>query len=210
MLLSRPHLVTAPQFLCASRADVPLHTTLAPAASCSVFSTCPSVATPWLVSHALPAGVSPSIGSTQSVHPGSSPCAASNLRAPLLPLPRSCLAPVRPPMPLHRTGGSSTPGGAYDSSQSSPDWALELTNRMDHLERRFVSSNPSMVFSAHSPQVPQSGTQSPWILDSRASFHMTPDSTHLDSTRSLPSPVSVKTADGTPLPVVSHGTLRTP
>jgi hypothetical protein len=190
---------------------VPLCTPLAPAASCSVFSTYPTVAAPWLVSHAPPVGVSPSLGSAQSMHPGSSPCVASDLRVPLLPLLRSSLAPVRPPMPLHRTRGSSTPGGAYDSSsQSSSDWALELTNRMDRLERCFAFSDPSMIFSAHSPQLPQSGTQPPWILDSGASFHMTPDSTHLDSMSSLSYPIFVKTADGTPLPVVSHGTLRTP
>jgi hypothetical protein len=113
---------------------------------------------------------------------GSSLCAASNLRAPLLTLPRSSLAPVRPPMTLHRTGGLSTLGGAYDSSsQSPPDWALELTNQMDRLECHFAFSDPSKVSSTHSPQLPQSDTQPPWILDSGASFHMTPDSTHLDS-----------------------------
>jgi hypothetical protein len=39
---------------------------------------------------------------------------------------------------------------------------------------------------------------------------MTYDSTHLVSMSSLPSPMSVKTVDGTPLAVVSHGTLHTP
>jgi hypothetical protein len=38
---------------------------------------------------------------------------------------------------------------------------------------------------------------------------MTHDSTHLGSLSSLPSPVSIKTADDTPLLVVSHDTLRT-
>jgi hypothetical protein len=38
---------------------------------------------------------------------------------------------------------------------------------------------------------------------------MTHDSTHLDSLSSLHSPVSVKTADGTPLPGVGQGTLYT-
>jgi hypothetical protein len=38
---------------------------------------------------------------------------------------------------------------------------------------------------------------------------MTHDSTHLDSLSSLHSPVSIKTADGTPLPVVGQGTLYT-
>jgi hypothetical protein len=39
---------------------------------------------------------------------------------------------------------------------------------------------------------------------------MTHDSTHLGSLSLLPSRASVKTADGTPLLVVSHGTLHTP
>jgi hypothetical protein len=63
--------------------------------------------------------------------------------------------------------------------------------------------------TAQSPQLPQLGTQPHWILDSRASFHMTHDSTHLDSLSSLHSPVSVKTANGTPLPGVGQGTLYT-
>jgi hypothetical protein len=36
------------------------------------------------------------------------------------------------------------------------------------------------------------------------------DSTHLSSMSSLPSDVSVKTADGTSLAVVGYGTLHTP
>jgi hypothetical protein len=39
---------------------------------------------------------------------------------------------------------------------------------------------------------------------------MTHDSTRLGSMSLLPSHVSVKTADGTHLPIVSHDTLRTP
>jgi hypothetical protein len=38
---------------------------------------------------------------------------------------------------------------------------------------------------------------------------MTHDSTYLDSLSSLHSPVSVKTADGTPHPIVGQGTLYT-
>ena len=54
----------------------------------------------------------------------------------------------------------------------------------------------------------QSGTSS-WVLDSGASFHMTFDSSHLSSLRPFNSPISVLTADGTPLPVSSRGTLST-
>ena len=48
---------------------------------------------------------------------------------------------------------------------------------------------------------------SPWILDSGASFHMTPDSTSLTSVGPPVFPISVQTADGTPLAVSSQGTL---
>jgi hypothetical protein len=82
---------------------------------------------------------------------------------------------------------------------------------MDRLERRVAPSDPSKVSSAtaQSPQLPLSGTQSPWILDSGASFHTTHDSTYLDSLSSLHSHVPIKTADDTPLPVVSQSTLST-
>jgi hypothetical protein len=58
--------------------------------------------------------------------------------------------------------------------------------------------DPSMVSSAtaQSRQLPQS-VRPPWIL------------THLDSLSSLHSPVSVKTTDGAPLPVVGQSTLYT-
>jgi hypothetical protein len=112
--------------------------------------------------------------------------------------------------PSQQKGGLSTSVGARgSSSQQPPKWVLELIRRMDHLECRVAPSYQSMVSSAtaQSPQLPQSSTQPAWILDSGASFHMTHDSTHLDSLTLLHSPVSVKTADGTPLPVVSQGTL---
>jgi hypothetical protein len=91
-------------------------------------------------------------------------------------------------------GGSSTSTGARgSSSQQPPEWVLELTRRMDPLERRVAPPDPSIVSSTttQSPQLPQSGTQPPWILDSGASFHMTHDSTHLDSLGSLHSSVLI-------------------
>jgi hypothetical protein len=112
--------------------------------------------------------------------------------------------------PSHRKGGSTSVGALCSSSQQPPEWVLELTRRMDRLERRVAPPNPSMVSSiTASPQLPQSGTQPPWILNSGASFHMTHESTHLDSLSSLHSLVYVKTVDGTPLPVVGQGTLYT-
>ena len=58
------------------------------------------------------------------------------------------------------------------------------------------------------PPSTHSGT-SPWILDTGASFHMTYDSSTLTSVQPVESPVRVLTADGTPLPVASRGTLTT-
>ena len=64
--------------------------------------------------------------------------------------------------------------------------------------------------TARPPPSTQSGTSSPWYLDSGASFHMSSDSSALSSLRPLDSPINVLTADGTPLPVASRGTLSTP
>jgi hypothetical protein len=63
--------------------------------------------------------------------------------------------------PSHRKGGSSTSIGARgSSSQQPPEWVLELTRRMDRLERRVAPPDPSMVSSAtaQSPQLAQSCT----------------------------------------------------
>ena len=63
--------------------------------------------------------------------------------------------------------------------------------------------------SAPPPPPPPSGTSSPWFLDSGASFHMTPHATHLSSLFSPDPPISVRTADGTSLPVAARGVLST-
>ena len=62
--------------------------------------------------------------------------------------------------------------------------------------------------SIEKPLPTHSGT-SPWILDIGAYFHMTYDSSTLTSVRPVESPIRVLTADGTPLPVASRGTLST-
>ena len=85
------------------------------------------------------------------------------------------------------------------------------------LKRLLASSGSSSTGSAGSatdssgivePPSTQAGT-SPWILDTGASFHMTYDSSTLTSVRPVDSHVRVLTADGTPLPVASRGTLST-
>ena len=60
--------------------------------------------------------------------------------------------------------------------------------------------------TAAPPSSTQSCTSS-WVLDSGASFHMTSDSSALSSLRPIDSPISVLTADGTPLPISGRGTL---
>jgi hypothetical protein len=56
------------------------------------------------------------------------------------------------------------------------------------------------------PTAPSPGTYS-WYLDSGASFHMTPHSTHLSSLRPSSRHCIVHTADGSPLSVAGHSTL---
>ena len=71
-----------------------------------------------------------------------------------------------------------------------------------------VASLTASTTATSPPPPTQSGT-SPWVLDSGASFHMSSDSSALSSLRPIDSPVNVLTADGTPLPVASRGTLST-
>jgi hypothetical protein len=56
------------------------------------------------------------------------------------------------------------------------------------------------------PPSPSPGT-SLWLLDTGASFHMTHDSSLLNSVRPVNPHVRVLTADGTPLPVISRAFL---
>ena len=71
---------------------------------------------------------------------------------------------------------------------------------------------PTLALSAATSQTsierpPSTSGILPWILDSGASFHMTPDSTCLSSICSPSIPLTIQTADGSPLLVVGHGTL---
>ena len=50
----------------------------------------------------------------------------------------------------------------------------------------------------------------PWILDFRASFHMTPNRTSLSSISPPPLPITVQTTDGSSLSVAGQGTLLSP
>lgn len=69
-----------------------------------------------------------------------------------------------------------------------------------------VAGSMTDASSIERPPPTQSGT-SVWVLDSRASFHMSSNSSTLSSLRSLNFHVHVLTADGTTLYVASRGTL---
>ncbi|CAD6238308.1 unnamed protein product [Miscanthus lutarioriparius] len=74
------------------------------------------------------------------------------------------------------------------------------------------SVTPAPVLSAATSQSfierpPSTSGILPWILDSGASFHMTPDSTSLSSICSPSIPLTVQTVDGSSLSVVGLGTL---
>jgi hypothetical protein len=59
------------------------------------------------------------------------------------------------------------------------------------------------------PPSPSPGT-SPWLLDTGASFHMTHDSSLLNSVRPVDPPVRVLTADGTPSQLLVEAFLVLP
>ncbi|WVZ95191.1 hypothetical protein U9M48_040987 [Paspalum notatum var. saurae] len=102
--------------------------------------------------------------------------------------------------PPRRKGGASS--GAPTLHQSPPAWALDLTRCMERMERLYTAPSTPSVVPSVATCVPQPGAQSsqsstlPWILDSGASFHMTPDSTHLCSLSPSSASLFVNTADG--------------
>ena len=103
-------------------------------------------------------------------------------------------------------------GGSSDSREGSLE---KVHQEMLTLLRRLAASAPSSGSAGSAGQTSgppphsSSGTTLPWILDSGASFHMTPHTHHLRAVNSVPSPLTVQTADGTCLPVAAQGTLST-
>jgi hypothetical protein len=93
-------------------------------------------------------------------------------------------------MLLHRLVASTSPGAAGTVTQSS---ALI----------GFATASQSSTLGP--PTTPSPGTYS-WYLDSVASFHMAPHSTHLSSLRPSRHCI-VHTTDGSPLSVARQGTL---
>jgi hypothetical protein len=68
------------------------------------------------------------------------------------------------------------------------------------------SATPCQSSALGPHSVPSPGTD-PWYLDSGASFHMTPHSTHLSALRPSYHHCTVHTAEGSPLSVARQGTL---
>jgi hypothetical protein len=68
------------------------------------------------------------------------------------------------------------------------------------------SATASQSSALGPPSAPSPGTD-PWYLDSGASFHMTPHSTHLSALHPSYRHCTVHTADGSPLSVAGQGTL---
>jgi hypothetical protein len=69
-----------------------------------------------------------------------------------------------------------------------------------------VSAAASQSSTEGPPSTPTPGT-CPWILDSGASFHMTPYHTYFSSMSPLSRSLTVRTADGSLLSIVGRGTL---
>ena len=69
-----------------------------------------------------------------------------------------------------------------------------------------VTQSSAQLDAATASQSSSSGTF-PWILDSGASFHMTPDHTSLSSISTPSIPIIVQTADRSSLSVAGQGTL---
>jgi hypothetical protein len=122
-------------------------------------------------------------------------------------------------------GGSSQGTGSAGAGGSQRSSATSDTQEMLMLLRRLAASTPSgaagsvtqssaltgsAAASQSSIEGPPSSSASgtcPWILDSGASFHMTPSCACLSSMRPSSRSLTVHTADGSPLSVVGQGTL---
>ena len=78
------------------------------------------------------------------------------------------------------------------------------------LQHQLQDSSGRASSAYRTPAACPSGTPcSPWLLDSGASLHMTPDVSLLTSCRPPTHTTRVRIADGTPLPVSSIGHLST-
>jgi hypothetical protein len=116
----------------------------------------------------------------------------------------------------HSSQGTSGSNG-FGTGGSQRSSAGSETQEMLMLLRRLAASTPagaaSSVTQAPAPAGSATASQSsspgifPWILDSGASFHMTPDRTSLSSISTPSFPITVQTADGSALSVAGRGTL---
>jgi len=67
----------------------------------------------------------------------------------------------------------------------------------------------SVFFIGQLPHSSSGMSHSEWVLDSNASYHMSPDSSYFTSVSPLSS-IPVMTIDGTPMPLAGVGSIVTP
>jgi hypothetical protein len=116
------------------------------------------------------------------------------------------------------TGGTGSGGAKRSSTGSETREILMLLRRLAASTSTgvvgTVTQSSALIGSATASQsstlgppiVPSPGTYY-WYLDSGASFHMTPHSTHLSSLRPSSRHCIVHTVDGSPLSIAGQGTL---
>ena len=122
--------------------------------------------------------------------------------------------------PASQTSLASQPSASTSAGVSQRSSTDSVNQEMLMLLRRLAASSPSgtasvvtlLSGSPGSAAASQSSTQGPpgtntWILDSGASFHMTPDRTFLSSIQSPSQSLTVHTADGSSLSVAGEVTL---
>lgn len=126
---------------------------------------------------------------------------------------------------LHRGGHPPTGAGGSSSIESSQQ-ALTGSNTQVILmlllrlaisapvgaTRSVTTTSTTTGSAAYASQSsgegpPSTSGTSPWIFDSSASFHMTPDHTSLSSISPPSVPITVQTTDCSPLSVAGRGTL---
>jgi len=106
------------------------------------------------------------------------------------------------------SGGSSTPHGTRSVSAAEQE-VLAMFRRLTTAAQASPHGTTAQAYGSTPLPHPSSGISPPWFLDSGASFHMTPHTTHLSSLSSSDSPILVRTANGTSLPVAERGVLST-
>jgi len=105
---------------------------------------------------------------------------------------------------------------ALPISSQTASFSEQLMQLAQQLSSGSFSTTASTVGQASTSADPSAASapsgisQSSWLLDSGASFHMTYDATHLHACQPVSSDLRVVIADGTTLPITCRGLLHTP